>query len=115
MSLGEKAGYYCKSLGKSCAEGILLAANEEYGLGLTQDEVQLFAGFRTGLGGALAGAVGALSRPYRRRAGLKELWADSSALYGRGSGSSAQQFISAPRRRSTLQFRAPRAATLSAM
>ena len=89
MSLGEKAGYYCKSLGKSCAEGILLAANEEYGLGLTQDEVQLFAGFRTGLGGALAGAVGVLSRLYRRRADLKELCADFSALYERESASSA--------------------------
>ena len=86
MSLGEKAGYYCKSLGKSCAEGILLAANEEYGLGLTQDEVQLFAGFRTGPGGALAGAVGVLSRLYRRRADLKELCADFSALYERESG-----------------------------
>ena len=89
MSLGEKAGYYCKSLGKSCAEGILLAANEEYGLGLTQDEVQLFAGFRTGPGGALAGAVGVLSRLYRRRADLKELCADFSALYERESASSA--------------------------
>ena len=89
MSLGEKAGYYCKSLGKSCAEGILLAANEEYGLGLTQDEVQLFAGFRTGLGGALAGAVGVLSRLYRRRADLKELCADFSALYEREWASSA--------------------------
>ena len=89
MSLGEKAGYYCKSLGKSCAEGILLAANEEYGLGLTQDEVQLFAGFRTGPGGALAGAVGVLSRLYRQRADLKELCADFSALYERESASSA--------------------------
>ena len=91
MSLGEKAGYYCKSLGKSCAEGILLAANEEYGLGLTQDEVQLFAGFRTGPGGALAGAVGVLSRLYRRRADLKELCADFSALYERESGRDTYQ------------------------
>ena len=36
MQLKEKAGYYYASADKGCAEAILLAANEVYGLGLTE-------------------------------------------------------------------------------
>ena len=78
MTLKERAGYYYGTLDKSCAEGILLAANEIYDLGLTEGEVSLFAGFRTGMGcgstcGALAGAIGVLSKMYGQREDFKEL------------------------------------------
>ena len=80
MSLKERAGYYYFTLGKGCAEAILLAASEAYDLGLTESEVSLFAGFRTGMGcgstcGSLTGAIGVLSRKYSQREDLKELCA----------------------------------------
>ena len=70
--LKEKATHHYFTAGKSCGEAILLAANQVYGLDLTQGEIQLFAGFRTGMGcgstcGALAGAIGVLSRMYGQR------------------------------------------------
>lgn len=70
--LKEKAAYYYGTLGKNCAEGILLAANEVYDLKLTDAEIKLFAGFGRGMGcgstcGALSGAVGVLSRMYGDR------------------------------------------------
>lgn len=73
--LRQKAAYYYGTLGKSCAEGILLAANDTYNLNLTESEIQLFAGFRTGMGcgstcGSLLGAIGVLSRMYGSRADL---------------------------------------------
>ena len=69
MRLRERAAHYYFTLGKSCAEGILWAANDLYDLKLTEGEVQLFAGFRTGMGcgstcGGLTGAIGVLSRMY---------------------------------------------------
>ena len=36
MSLRERAGYYYFDLGKGCAEAVLLAANEEYSLGMDE-------------------------------------------------------------------------------
>ncbi|MBQ8852373.1 MAG: C-GCAxxG-C-C family protein [Oscillibacter sp.] len=70
--LKEKAAYYYGTMGKSCAEGILLAASDVYGLGLTESEASLFAGFRTGMGcgstcGGLTGAIGVLDRMYGQR------------------------------------------------
>lgn len=78
--LKEKAVYHYFTAGKSCAEAILLAANEVYGLDMTDREVQLFAGFRTGMGcgstcGILAGAIGVLSRMYGTRDDFKDLCA----------------------------------------
>lgn len=70
--LREKTTYYYSMMGKGCAESILLAANDSYNLKLTESEVQLFAGFRTGMGcgstcGGLTGAIGVLSRMYGQR------------------------------------------------
>ena len=48
--LKEKAGQYYFVQDKSCAEAILLAANEAYHLGMTEEATKLFAGFRTGMG-----------------------------------------------------------------
>ena len=78
MSLRERAGYYYYTLDKGCAEAILLAAGEVYGLGLTEAEAGLFAGFRTGMGcgstcGSLTGAIAVLSKKYSQREDLKEL------------------------------------------
>ena len=78
MSLKERGGYYYFTLKKSCAEGILLGASEVYGLGLTEADADLFAGFRTGMGckstcGSLIGAIAVLSRMYGQREDLKEL------------------------------------------
>ena len=74
--LKEKAGQYYFVQDKSCAEAILLAANEAYHLGMTEEATKLFAGFRTGMGmggtcGALSGAIGVLSSKYGTREDLK--------------------------------------------
>ena len=84
--LKQKAAYYYGTMGKSCAEGILLAANDVYDLKLTDSEIQLFAGFRTGMGcgstcGGLAGAIGVLSRMYGQREDFKELCAKFVAAF----------------------------------
>ena len=76
--LKEKAAYYYFDQGKSCAEAILLAASDVYSLALTENEVALFAGFRTGMGcgstcGALTGAIGVLSRIYGKRENFNAL------------------------------------------
>ena len=76
--LKEKAAYYYKTLGKNCAEGILLAANDVYGLNLTDSEIQLFAGFGGGMGcgstcGGLSGAIGVLSKMYGTREDFRAL------------------------------------------
>ncbi len=76
--LKERASYYYGTLGKNCAEGILLAANDVYGLKLTEQEIQLFSGFGRGMGcgstcGGLSGAIGVLSRMYGGREDFREL------------------------------------------
>lgn len=76
--LKERASYYYGTLGKNCAEGILLAANDVYGLKLTEQEIQLFSGFGRGMGcgstcGGLSGAIGVLSRMYEGREDFREL------------------------------------------
>lgn len=78
--LREKAAYYYRDMGKSCAEAILMAANEQYRINLTEGEIQLFAGFRTGMGcggtcGALSGAIGVLSRMYGQKENFNEICA----------------------------------------
>ena len=76
--LKERASYYYGTLGKNCAEGILLAANDVYSLKLTEQEIQLFSGFGRGMGcgstcGGLSGAIGVLSRMYGGREDFREL------------------------------------------
>ena len=85
MSLKESAGTLY-SQGKGCAEAIVMSASEAYGLGLTQADAELFAGFRTGMGcgstcGALVGAIGVLGRKYAQREDLKELCAGFVKLF----------------------------------
>ena len=76
--LKERASYYYGTLGKNCAEGILLAANDVYSLKLTEQEIQLFSGFGRGMGcgstcGGLSGSIGVLSRMYGGREDFREL------------------------------------------
>ena len=84
--LKEKAGQYYFVQDKSCAEAILLAANEAYHLGMTEEATKLFAGFRTGMGmggtcGALSGAIGVLSSKYGTREDLKTICPDFVAAF----------------------------------
>lgn len=76
--LKERAGYYYGTLGKNCAEGLMLAAEELYHLGIHEEDAQLFAGFGGGMGckstcGALSGALGILSKRYGKREDFREL------------------------------------------
>ena len=80
MTLKERAAHYYLGEGRSCAEAMLLAAKDVYGLPFTEGEVSLFAGFRTGMGcgstcGGLTGAMGVLSRMYGQREDFKDLCA----------------------------------------
>lgn len=66
----EKVIYYYIDQNKNCAVSMLQAANDVFGLGLTEEEAELFTGFGGGMGcgitcGALSGAIGALSGKYR--------------------------------------------------
>ena len=70
--LAERAKYYYFERQKNCAEGLILAANDVYKLGITENEAALFNGFGGGMGcggtcGALSGALGVLSRLYGSR------------------------------------------------
>lgn len=63
--LKERATEYYKK-GYNCAETIIRAANDEYGLGLTEDAMKLCGGFGGGMGcgkacGALCGGISAIS------------------------------------------------------
>lgn len=67
--LAEKTKYYYGELDKNCAEALLLAANEVYGLDISETDINLFAGFGGGMGcqstcGALSGVMGILSKLY---------------------------------------------------
>ena len=84
--LREKAQHYYVDLERSCSESILMAANEVYDLGLTDDEILLFAGFRGGMGcgstcGCLAGAVAALGKLYADKEQIKEVAAAYAAIF----------------------------------
>ena len=72
--------------GKGCAAGILEGANAYYGLGLTTDAIDLFTGFRGGMGcgstcGSLIGAIGVLNHVYKGRPELKDYCAQFVARF----------------------------------
>lgn len=67
--------------GKGCAAGLLAGASEYYRLGLSEEAIDLFTGFRGGMGcgstcGSLVGAIGVLNHIYRGRPELKPLCAE---------------------------------------
>jgi C_GCAxxG_C_C family probable redox protein len=60
--LKERATYYYMEDGCNCAEAVLLAANDVYGLGLSDETAKVVGGFGGGMGcgnacGALCGAI----------------------------------------------------------
>ncbi len=76
--LKEKASHYYLTVGKNCCQAILLAADDAYHLDITEADVQMFAGFRSGMNcgktcGALVGAISVLSRMYGNRENFDEL------------------------------------------
>lgn len=65
--LRDKVKKYYLDEERNCAESMLLAANEEYSIGLTDSEIEMMRGFGGGLGyglicGAISGSVAALSK-----------------------------------------------------
>ena len=89
--LKEKARYYYGTLGKNCAEGILLAANDVYGLGLTEKDIVLFAGFGGGMGcgstcGSLTGAIGVLSKLFGTREDFRSLCGEFVTIFEKALG-----------------------------
>ena len=65
--LKEKAYEYFISKDHNCAESVLLAISEEYGLGIGPEEMKLVSAFGGGMGcgklcGALAGGMAALGK-----------------------------------------------------
>jgi C_GCAxxG_C_C family probable redox protein len=68
--LSEKAKkYYSKAYDLNCAEAIIYAANEEYGMNLSKQTLKTMAGFGGGMAvesvcGAVTGAVAVLSLLY---------------------------------------------------
>lgn len=65
--LRDKVKKYFLDEERNCAESMLLAANEEYNLGLAEGEIELMRGFGGGMGagitcGAISGCIAALSK-----------------------------------------------------
>lgn len=65
--LRDKVKKYFLDEERNCAESMLMAANEEYSIGLTESEMELMRGFGGGFGygltcGAISGSVAALSK-----------------------------------------------------
>lgn len=65
--LRDKVMKYNREMDRNCAESILLAANEQYELGLNNEDIKLVSAFGGGMGcgstcGALAGAMAALGK-----------------------------------------------------
>lgn len=91
--LVEKAKYYYFNKGKNCAEGLMLAANDSYNLGITENEAALFNGFGGGMGcggtcGAISGAIGILSKMYgnRPKEEFRPICAEYVALFEKEAG-----------------------------
>lgn len=65
--LRDKVKKYYLDEGHNCAESMLLAANEEYDMGLSENETSLMRGFGGGMGfgitcGAISGSIAALGK-----------------------------------------------------
>ena len=98
MTLTELAAQYYGNQKKNCAEAILLASNDYYGLGLTQEDALLLVGFGGGIGcgricGCLAGAVAVLGKLFAARPDFRNLCAGFVTAFetemGCGSGNCA--------------------------
>ncbi len=86
MMLAERVMEYYAEREKNCAEAMLLAANDQYDLHLTQDDVVLLSGFGGGMGcgrlcGSLASAIAVLGKLYASREDFRELCARFVAFF----------------------------------
>jgi len=84
--LKERTLHYYLDLKKCCAESVLRAANEEYCLGIAEDDLVLYTGFCGGMAcgsvcGCLAGAIGVLSKKYVGREDFRELCKNFVAVF----------------------------------
>lgn len=89
--LVEKAKNYYANHNYNCGEAILLAANDVYQLGLSQEDTKLVAGFGGGMGvggtcGALAGSLAVIGKKYiekksKETAGFRERCGDLSVKF----------------------------------
>ncbi|MGI6031487.1 MAG: C-GCAxxG-C-C family (seleno)protein [Eubacteriales bacterium] len=107
--LQERARHYYLNENRNCSEAVMLAANDTYQLGLTNDELKLLGGFGGGMGcgslcGALAGGIAILGRMNIKTIahetdGLKELCADFVDQFHRRLGSTSCDELTAKYRR----------------
>ena len=80
MTLAERTLYYYNERGMNCAEAILLASNDQYGLGLSEDSAKIVMGFGGGLGcgklcGSLAACISVLGILYGKRPEIRDICA----------------------------------------
>ncbi len=80
MTLIERTKYYYSEKNKNCAEAILLASNEVFGFGLSEDCAKIVMGFGGGLGcgklcGSLAACISVLGILYGDRPDIREICA----------------------------------------
>ena len=90
-SLKEKAAAYSVGGDYNCAESTLLAANDQYGLGLAEDAARLMGGFGGGIAsgltcGALCGSAAALGKlllrgPAHKQPEFRALCAEYAAAF----------------------------------
>ena len=84
--LKEKVLHYYTDLGQCCAESVLRACNDVYGLNIAQEDLILYTGFCGGMAsgsvcGCLAASIGALSKMYVGREDFRELCRNYVAVF----------------------------------
>ncbi len=90
MKLSEIAKKYYND-GRNCAEAILLASNERYGLGLCDEASKLIVGFGGGMGcgrvcGTLAGSIAVLGKLFSDRPDFRQMCAEFVKVFEDGLG-----------------------------
>ena len=80
MNFTERTLYYYNEKKMNCAEAILLASNDKYNLGLSEDSAKLVMGFGGGLGcgklcGSLAACISVLGILYGDRPEIRDICA----------------------------------------
>ena len=84
--LKEKVLNYYLDQGMCCAESVLRASNDAYGLNIAQDDLILYTGFCGGMAagsvcGCLAASIGVLSKKYVGRENFKEICRNYVAVF----------------------------------
>ena len=84
--LKEKVLHYYLDNGKCCAESILRACNDVYGLNIAPEDLILYTGFCGGMAsgsvcGCLAASMGVLSKKYVDREDFRELCSNFVTIF----------------------------------